>query len=173
MFYKSKPRSYIMTPRRRQLCRPLARGSKTAFARRCLKDRSFKKVITKGMGTLLRRDIAHLTSDNLSSILLNKSSDTLNEFTWDGLLAEVKSAAPTLFKILHGCTKTKKVKKNQNAIIGVLVAIVCKHRRPTSSLVQRLISLILYSGHASKRVLCNNVVIFMHIIIHFKILLDL
>ena len=96
----------------------------------------------------MRREIAHLTSDNMASILNSTSSDILNEFTWDCLLAEVKSAAPTLLELLQGCTKTKKPRKNQNAIIGVLIAM-CKHRRPTSSLIQRLFSLILYSRHAS------------------------
>ena len=141
-----------MTPKRRQICRPLARGSKSAFVRRCLKDGSFKKAITKGICTSLRREIALLTSDDVTSILRSKSSKTLNEFTWDSLLAEVRTVAPTLLSILQGCCKTRKLRKNQDAIVGVLVAILCKHRRSTASLVQRLTSLILYSGHASKKV---------------------
>ena len=47
---------------------------------------------------------------------------------------------------------------NHDAIIGVLVSIICRHRRPAASLLQRLISLILYSGHASKRVQCDMIV---------------
>ena len=156
-----------MTPRHRQICRPLA-GSKTAFARRCLKDRSFRGVITKGMRALVRREIAHLTSDNMASILNSTSSHILNEFTWDDLLAEVKSAAPTLLELLQGCTKAKTPRKNQNATMGVLIAIMCEHRRPTSSLVQRLFSLILYSGHASKRV-GINCFMFTHIILFYFI----
>jgi hypothetical protein len=152
LFYKSKPKSYLMTPRRRRICRLLARGSKSAFTRGCLKDGSFKKAITKGICTSLRREIALLTSDDVTSILLSKSSKVLNEFTWDGLLTEVKRVSPTLLSILQGCCKTKNLRKNQDAIVGILVAILCKHRRSTASLVQRLVSLILYSGHTSKKV---------------------
>ena len=139
-----------MTPWCRRICRPLARGSKSAFARRCLKDGSFKKATTKGICRSLRREIALLTSDDVTSIY-PKSSTTLNEITWDRLLAEVRRVSPTLLSVLQSCCKTRKPRKNHDSIVGVLVAILCKHRRPTASLFQRLVSLILYSGHASKR----------------------
>ena len=153
MFYKSAPKSYIMTPRRRQICRPLARGSRCAFARKCLKDRSMRNFIVKGMGVSLRHEIARLCSDDTVSILRSKTITTLKEFTWEKLLEEVREIAPTLFKLLHSCTKTRKLQKNHDAIIGVLIAIMCKHRRPNSALFQQIVSLILYSGHAAKRVL--------------------
>ena len=119
LFCKSKPRSYIIvTPRCRLICQPLARGSTSAFVRRCLQDGSFKKAITKGICSSLRREIALLTSDDVNSILRSKSSKTLNEFTWDSLLAEVRKVSPTLLSILQGCCKTRKPRKNQDAIIG-------------------------------------------------------
>ena len=152
MFYKCQPKSYIMTPRRRRLCRPLARGSRCAFARKCLNDRIIRGFIVKGLGRSLQHEIAQVCSDNTVSILRDKAASTLKEFTWEKLLEEVKVLAPTLLKILQSCTKTRKPRRNQDAIIGVLVAIMCRHRRPVSSLFQRLVSLILYSGHASKRV---------------------
>ena len=43
---------------------------------------------------------------------------------WEDLLAKVKSVAPILFKPLHSCIKTRKERKNQNATIGALIAIV-------------------------------------------------
>ena len=33
---------------------------------------------------------------------------------------------------------------------GVLLLTLCKHHRPSASIVQRLVSFILYAGHASK-----------------------
>lgn len=152
MFYKSAPKSYVMTPRRRQLCRPLARGSRHAFARKCLKDRCIRNMIVKGVGVSLRHEIARLCSDDRASILQSKERSTLKEFTWEKLLTEVEEVAPTLLKLLQNCTKTRKLRKNHDAIIGVLIAIMCKHRRPKSSLFQQIVSLILYSGHTAKRV---------------------
>jgi hypothetical protein len=104
------------------------------------------------MGVSLRHEIACLCSDDMASILQSKERGTLTEFTWERLLTEVEEVAPTLLKLLQSCTKTRKLRKNHNAIIGVLVAIMCKHRRPKSSLFQQIVSLILYSGHAAKRV---------------------
>ena len=79
MFYKSAPKSYIMTPRRKQLCRPLARGSRHAFARKCLKDCCIRTgdIIIKGMDVSLRHEIAWLCSDDRASILQSKERSTL------------------------------------------------------------------------------------------------
>ena len=152
MFYKKKPRTYAMTPRRRKICRPLARGSRCALARRCMSDRTIRKYIVKGMGVSLRHEVANLCSDDSAFALRNKNPNKLKSFTWEGLLNEAKELAPTLTDLLLSCTKTRKPRKNQKAIIGVLIAVLCKHRRPTLSLIQQIVSLILYSGHASKRV---------------------
>lgn len=152
MFYKGKPKSYVMTPRRKRMCRPLARGSRCAFARKCLSDHTIRKFIVKGLGRCLQKEVARLCSDDSVCILRSKATDSLKSFTWENFLIEVRELAPTLFKFLQSCTKTKKPRRNQDGIIGVLVAIMCKHRRPVSSLFQQLVSLILYSGHASKRV---------------------
>ena len=131
-----------MTPRRRQICKPLARGSHCALARKCLRDNKVKKFITKGFGTLLHNDIASLCSDN-GGIRKN-----LTSLQWTNLLSLIKTKAPTLLSILQKCTKTKSERLNQNTIIGVLTSILCKHRRSSASLFQQVVSLILYSGHA-------------------------
>lgn len=156
MYYKKRPRTLVMTPRRRKLCRPLARGSKCALARRCLNDRSVKKYIVKGMGASLRHEIAQLCSDNSTFLLRNKHPDTLKTFSWERLLEQAKHLAPTLTELLLSCTKTRRPRKNRNAIIGLLVGVMCKNRRPAVSLIQQITSLILYSGHASKRVSDNS-----------------
>ena len=148
-----RPRTYTMTPRRRKLCRPLARGSRCPLARRCMSDHTIRKYTVKGMGASLRHEVAKLCSDDSVFVLRNKHPNMLKSFTWEGILNEAKELAPTLTDLLLLCTKTRKPrKKKQKAIIGVLIAVLCKHRRPTLSLIQQIVSLILYSGHASKRV---------------------
>ena len=152
MFYKCKPKSYAMTPRHRRICSPLARGSRCAFSRKCLSDRTMRNFIVKGLGRCLQQEVARLCSYDAVSILHSKATDSLKNFTWEKLLDEVRESAPILVKFLQSCTKTRKPRRNQDAIIGVLVAIMCKHRQPMLSLFQQLVSPILYSGHASKRV---------------------
>ena len=145
-----------MTPKRRGICKPLARGNRVALARRCLKDLPIRKHITKGVGLLLQREVASMCSDKADSILRSKTTKAMEEFCWNDVIGEMKLRAPTLLSLLQSCTRTKKARKNVNCVIGLIAALLCKHRRPSASLVQRLISVTLYSGHASKRVSFNT-----------------
>jgi len=141
-----------MTPSRRRICKPLARGSRVTLARQCLKDMRVRKHITKGVGLLLQREVAGMCSTKVNSILCSKTTQALEGFNWKDVIGEMEGRAPTLLSLLRSCTKTRKTRKYTNCVIGLIAAILCKHRRPSSCLVQRLISVILYSGHASKRV---------------------
>ena len=47
-------------------------------------------------------------------------------------------------------------------VIGLIATLLCKHQRPSASLVQRLISVILYSGHASKTVSFNTAILLVY-----------
>ena len=84
-----------MTSRRRQLCKSLARGSHFALAQKCLRDHRVKKYITKGFGTLLRKEIAALCS----------SDGSLTSLKWDDVLQLMKVKAPTLLPLLQRCNK--------------------------------------------------------------------
>lgn len=141
-----------MTPTRRQLCKPLIRKSRCAFARRCLQDKALRKYITKGISWSVQHEVARLCSDKLDSVLRDKGAQALETFNWDTVVEEMKTRAPTLLSLLETCTKTRKPRKNSKAVIGLIAAILCRHHRPTASLLQRLISFVLYTGHASKAV---------------------
>ena len=95
MFYKSEHKSYIMTPRRWQLFRPLTRGNRNAFAKKCLKDHLIKQHIVKAMRTSLWHEIAKLCIDNACFILCKRENSCLKEFSWEQLLDEAKMLAPT------------------------------------------------------------------------------
>ena len=45
-----------------------------------------------------------------------------------------------------------KPRRNTDSIVAVITSIICKHRRSSSCLIQRIISLILCIGHAGKQV---------------------
>lgn len=141
-----------MTPSRRRICKPLVRSSRCAVARQCLKDVRIRKYIVQGIGLLLHTEIAALCSDKVTSVLRCHTAKSLENFSWEDVIGEMKTRAPTLLSLLEWCTKTRKTRRNTKSIIGFITAILCRHRRPTASSVQRLLSVILYSGHASKRV---------------------
>lgn len=105
-----------------------------------------------GIGRIIRKEVGTLCSNDSQSILLDKSNGTLQTFQWKQLEDELATHSATLFSILKQGTKVSRASGQQQALIGVIIAIMCKHRRSSASLIQRLVSIILYSGHASKNV---------------------
>ena len=58
----------------------------------------------------------------------------------------------------HFCKLAQKPgAQNTKTVVGVCAAIILKHRQPKMNLLQKIISLILYAGHASKKVITSNV----------------
>jgi len=76
------------------------------------------------------------------------------------LLDELQDTAPTLLHLLRSCVTVKKPPSHQwktnrsrdTTIVGLCAAILLRHRNYQMNLVQRVISIMLYSGHASKQV---------------------
>ena len=108
------------------------------------------------LGASLRHEISNLCSNDTLCILRSKTSSSLKEFQCEKLLNEAEELAPTLIQLLYCCT-TKTHRKEQNAIIGVLLAILCKHRRPISSLFQRHISHTLLWAYIKKGKQCLHI----------------
>ena len=78
-------------------------------------------------------------------------SGDLKRFKWSSLLEELKQYAPQFLAILSSIIPSKKA-KNQCAVIGMCTAIILKHTCSKMSLMQKIVSTILYAGHASKQV---------------------
>lgn len=141
-----------MTPSRKKICKNIARGSHVALARRCLENSEIRKCIVRKIGHLLRKEVAQLCSNGVKSVLLDKTNHMLKSFKWNSLMDEIASSCPILLAILQSCTKVPRSNSQHEVVIGVITALLCKNRRSSASLIQRLISVILYTGHASKRV---------------------
>jgi len=80
-------------------------------------------------------------------MLQDHLASNLKSFTWDVLLLELYASAPLLMSVLLGCTCTKRPRKS-----GMCVVLLLKNCRNKMSLVQKLVSLILYIGHSGKQV---------------------
>lgn len=87
--------------------------------------------------------------------LLNKDKESLSKFSWDGFYEVLRVKAPTILAFLEACV-SRSFALNSNVVIGVCAAILAKARRPAASLFQHIISIILYSGHSSKKVCFYN-----------------
>lgn len=100
----------------------------------------------------MHREMKAMASDNVNLILKSSDMNILTTFSWNLLIQELTVHAPTLLSILTSITTTLTPRENQTAIIGMCTAMLLKHRYERMSLVQKLLSTILYSGSASKQV---------------------
>ena len=76
----------------------------------------------------------------------------LKEFRGEKPLAELHANAPVFLSILRECTRTRRLRPNHDAELGMYAAIQLKHRFSKMSLVQKILSLVLYGGHSGKQV---------------------
>lgn len=102
------------------------------------------KVIAKEMNFMCRRSSACVLSEN-----------TLATFTWHKLIQVMKVKAPNTSILLEGCVRQgyrwKKHLPSTDLLIGIVVAII-RVRSQKMNLIQIIVSVVLYAGHAAKRV---------------------
>ena len=111
-----------------------------------------QKYIVECVSRVLKFELKQLCSDNFPSIIRSTNVDNIMQFKWGQVIKEAEQCTPFLLKVLKTCTETPTKRDNTTAIIGCIISILAKHRRPHSCLFQRIVSLLLYSGHCSKKV---------------------
>lgn len=125
-----------------------------------MKDEIVCKYIVRKVASMVNREIVQLCSDKVNSSLLNPSFDSLATFSWDTLYAELGSQCPILTQILKRGSQTRQPRSKQIPIICLCIALICNNRRKSMSLVQQIISVLLYNGRSSKHVsMCINAVL--------------
>ena len=149
-----------MTPRRKHIGKAVARKSHQKIALECCSDPAIKKHILKRIGQEIRNELITMSSDKVESVMHRDSKIELERFSWEKILDEVSANAPVLLNMLTAITKTKTKRSNTQAIIiGMCIAILLKHRSRRMNLVQKIVSLILYNGSASKQVYNKHAII--------------
>ena len=131
----------------------IARKSKKTVAQEALRDPITKLCIVKMLGKELRQEVKTMSSQGANSILKSPNTEHLKEFTWDMILSELSKFAPLLKSLLCFATKTRTPRSNTDAVIGMCAAMMFKHQNRNMNLVQRINSLVLYAGHAPKKVM--------------------
>ena len=103
---------------------------------------------------MVQSEVQALCSDRVDSTLKHHSRDELITFQWSNIYDELRQHTPILLEILLAATATRCPRPNREALISMsqCAAMICKLRRPQMSVAQKTLSLILYSGHASKQV---------------------
>ncbi|KAL5469317.1 hypothetical protein EMCRGX_G030565 [Ephydatia muelleri] len=124
-----------------------------------MKDKSkILETITKNV----QKEMKHLTSRKSGT---NLRCTVLTHFSWESVVKDLLTHAPTLHKLLKGMVqvkrkRTKATDKHSNAkasrylstdaVLGVCASILLRHgRNQHVNLFQKVVSLLLNSGHAS------------------------
>ena len=88
----------------------------------------------------------------VNSTMLNPLPDVLSCFSWADLYLEISNHCPILTQAMKSGTSTRQPRTNQKAIICLRMAIMCNNRRTSMSLVEQIVSVLLYTGRTSKEV---------------------
>ena len=132
--------------------RSIARGNKKTLVDQCYDDLETRYYLMKKIKRIIQKEMKTMCSKRMNSILCSQSKDALTLFKWDDLMAELQAGAPLLYEVLCFCTETKVARRGRNATIGTCAATLFKFRFSRMNLLQKIISLILHSGHSGKQV---------------------
>lgn len=147
--YQKRQRRHILHGTPKRVAKSLVRGNRCTVLKRLLSSIAMQKVATTQISKLIAKEIQKMCSDTLSSILREHSETALRFFSWETIILEIEKHAPLLFTILKGCLSTT---PKPMPILCVIVSILLKCRNPKLCMVQSMISIILFAGHASKQV---------------------
>ena len=102
----------------------------------------------------MRREVHKICSrKHGDSILRSISSASVTHFSWQSILQEIKSRAPTLYFLIKSII-SKQEKQLPQFTVGIIAGVLLKHRNKHLCLPQALISVVMYAGHCSKEVSC-------------------
>ena len=146
-----QPKLYPLTPSRKRLGKSIARGSCYLLAVQTWEDPKIKQYILKLISVTIRREISTMCSDKTNSLLLGQEPDSLNSFNWRMFESELDKFAPTFSHLLCSCFTTRIPRQNATYMLCMCASLMLRNRRATMSLLQKIISVVLYCGHCSKQ----------------------
>ena len=156
------------------MARSIGRRSHPAISRQVMRNPKTRATCLKVLEKYIQKDLTRVASiKEGSSCLRKRTLDALQSFSWEKLHSELRSKAPTLYRVLQGCVhvrrkeRTRKkgggIRPKDSAVLGICAALLLRHRNHHLNLVQRIMSLILHCGHAGKQVRFSTVCINSHL----------
>ena len=150
----------------KSLGRSVGTRNRSSIARQAMKDSGIRRKVVERMGRLLSKELTHLASQKAGSMLRDRSCQALEHFSWQDLLKQLEKETPVTLSLLKQCAHIKRRQHklqgkggrssrrmpNEEAAVGMCVAVLMRARSQRMNLVQRLISMLLYGSHAPKQV---------------------
>ncbi len=152
--------NHHLTSSLKKLGKSVGRRNPSAIARQVMSHRKTKEAVLRETGLILRKELQTLCKSSAPSMLRGTSPQALKTFQWDSLVDELEERSPTLLEVLRACVSRRRRKSrkgrsyaaSENTVIGLCAAILLRHRNIKMNLVQRVLSLLLYSEHTPKQV---------------------
>lgn len=157
---KKRSRIYHLSRSLKPLGKSLGRNTRSSVCKQLMKVKGMREQVLNIVVKIIRSEINQMCSFEVSSVLRKLSAEVLQRFDWSKLMNEFEQHAPVFIKILGGCVckkaSSKKVSRqpryNEKAIISICAAIILRYRNQRMNLVQRIVSVLMYCGHAQKSV---------------------
>ncbi|KAJ7380627.1 hypothetical protein OS493_006962 [Desmophyllum pertusum] len=99
------------------------------------------------------RELVHVARRETKSVLRDRGYPGLSNFTFEEILAEMRSLCPTVFTILSNMIQLDLNQDKNTAPLALIYGVVMFKRFHELSRVQRLNTVLLYGGNASKELM--------------------
>lgn len=148
----------------KRMGRSIGRRNRGAIARTAIRDHRICKKLVPLLGKKMRKEMQKMCKLSTNSILRNKDPA---HFNVEAVVREMEQHAPITKSLLEDClsgrrkssaTEQKNKGRTKSRIIpaqkvvGICCALLLRARSQRMNALQQVVSLILYCGHASKRV---------------------
>ena len=142
-------KSHDLTPNRKKTVVSLSRRHYKAAARGFVVMEHASNHVIKSLTLQIRSEMATICSAQHNSFLRD-SHEGVKKFSWESIWLEFKAHVPTLYKLISGF-----LPKADDRFISFVIAVLLKKRSKHMSLVQRVISTLLYGKETSKHKVKN------------------
>lgn len=146
--YKHYTKQFTLTPTRKKIGKALARNCTSAYVKHTITSTANQKYVIRNVKSLVQKEVTELCRN---STLLMRSKEDLQNFSFETVTNEIARKAPVLSEVLGSCVPIRS-HLERNVLSAVCIGILCKSKRPSASLLQRLCSISLYTAHCSKQV---------------------
>lgn len=168
---KNSSTVHNLTSSMKKLGKSIGRSRPIGIARQVMSHKRTRAAVLREIGLLMRREMRSLCSKKTPSVLRRKVTvELLKGFRWKDVSNELRERSPVLYQILKEVLQRKRRKTKGNKpsiqvdddlIASLCAGVILRHRNSRMSLVQRIISLLLYSEHTTKLV-CIYIKLYSH-----------
>ena len=164
---KQTSRVFRLSRSLRRLGRCVGRRNRWAIAGQAVKDERICNKVVKLLGKKVEKEMKKMFALSTRSILRQRDPTSLEEFELGSVIKDMEKHAPNTLSLLRSCLAGRKQSKasrlktkgrtkprviDADRVVIVCCAILLRGRSQRMNILQRIVSLILYCGHASKRV---------------------